>query len=82
VSDLLGPKNEDERRIFIEEGLRVDWQHAITKAMNEYGVTRGEVATRLYVEPRHVDAIFGPRWNPTIKEYARILAAIQKGTPL
>lgn len=72
----LGPKNNNEARIFAEEKFRVGVQFMIQSTMRKKNVSQKELARRLNISEARISRFFSPGCNITVRNLARIFHAL------
>ena len=72
----IGPRNDDEARVFAAQAFIVDTQFRLHQLLKAKGVSQAELAERLKLTPARVSAMFGPRPNLTLETIGRIFAAL------
>lgn len=58
------------------ESMRFDFVEEIERMMEEQGVTRAELARRLYASPAYVTQLFRGMFNPTLLTLAKVADAL------
>jgi transcriptional regulator with XRE-family HTH domain len=69
-------KNSERRRIQAEENVVLDVQFAIVDLLNELGMSKGELASKLGVSKARVSQLLAAGANPTLKQLARVFDAL------
>lgn len=72
---VLEPRNDEERIVYAEESLMVDFQLLVHELIERKGVSREELAMKLGVVPQWVDRLFLGD-NVSLRHAARICATL------
>lgn len=69
-------KKLTRRSIEAQEDAVIDFQFALIDLLKHLGITREQLAERLGVTKSRVSQLFGDNANPTLKQVARVLDAL------
>ena len=76
VDELTAGHGEDLDRLVRQEELILDVTETLTRALEDAGVTKAELARRLGRSPGFVSQVFGGGRNLTLRTIADIAAAL------
>ncbi len=76
AGELTAGRDEDFDRLVLQEELILDVTETLTRALEQAGVTRAELAGRLGRSPGFVSQVLGGGRNLTLRTIADIAAAL------